>query len=887
MSVLILFTGVIFSQNSFGPVVTFDPDLCRKGVKYNNMTQDDKGIIYFATDKGLMKYDGANYSLTSVEGNNAIHSILYNNGKIFAGLSGNFGFFETDDFGTPHFISLADSLVSVLKGEKISKIGEISDGILFEGNNHIFRYNDEKRELKELTDLIIKPDGKLDSLHDFNIFNVNGEIYAQNHDGDFYKFSKDGWSIYWQSQRLGNNRIAEIVTPGNFRRSTPRIPDESVILLKSGEVLKVVDGLPVNITSADNETVKSLTVTTGLKGPDNCIYIGSEEGGVIRLDQKGEHMGHITTSEGLANNSVNSLFTDRDNNIWVTHSGGVSLIHTGMPIEVAYSAESSTPDLPGKTLSSEVLWNGEYFLIKLSDLSMIIYKKEADKQLAEIKTIDIGCIDARQFEAENNGTLWFAHHGGGVTKARLAPDGDGLVNITYYPALDDENKVKDIRVMKLRGKTVFRQGSDFFIYEEESNSFRHAEKLSGELLSKRDITGAWQVNESQFWIASPESYDLIAFNEDYTVDFTLPLELFQWGAELDNPYIETKEAIIYIPVKGGIARINNSRGAKQSLPKKMQIDYIGSFDRKGNFHRLPVAGKGKIKTSEKNITVAVNYPEYDYRPLRYRFVLKGGGATTDTITTIPVMTFNSLQSGSYDLLCEVIGPDGNVSDGVVYHFKVTTPWPLRWWAWVIYAGVLACVVWLLAGMQLKMALHSKERQFSESKSRQDAMIKEQALIIANQGKKMHEKRLSTKSKELAEIIPTSRGRQIALDNILETLSFKREKGEDTVIAEKVLKEISSSGSDNRIFWDIFHKHFDLIHEAYFHAIKEEYPALTAADLKFCALLRMGMTTKEVSKFTDLSVRGVETARYRLRKKFGLSGEQSLTEFLAGPPAPSE
>lgn len=40
-----------------------------------------------------------------------------------------------------------------------------------------------------------------------------------------------------------------------------------------------------------------------------------------------------------------------------------------------------------------------------------------------------------------------------------------------------------------------------------------------------------------------------------------------------------------------------------------------------------------------------------------------------------------------------------------------------------------------------------------------------------------------------------------------------------------------------------------------------------------------MPTKEIAKLLNISVRGVDAARYRLRKKFNLSQEDSLTDFM--------
>jgi DNA-binding CsgD family transcriptional regulator len=55
--------------------------------------------------------------------------------------------------------------------------------------------------------------------------------------------------------------------------------------------------------------------------------------------------------------------------------------------------------------------------------------------------------------------------------------------------------------------------------------------------------------------------------------------------------------------------------------------------------------------------------------------------------------------------------------------------------------------------------------------------------------------------------------------------------------------------------------------------------LSPREIKLAAFLRMNMSSKEISKLLNITTRGVELARYRLRKKLNLKREQNLVEFL--------
>lgn len=61
--------------------------------------------------------------------------------------------------------------------------------------------------------------------------------------------------------------------------------------------------------------------------------------------------------------------------------------------------------------------------------------------------------------------------------------------------------------------------------------------------------------------------------------------------------------------------------------------------------------------------------------------------------------------------------------------------------------------------------------------------------------------------------------------------------------------------------------------------KELHPDLSANDLKFCAYLRLNLSSKEIAPLLNISVKSVEVRRSRLRKKMNLSRETNLIEHI--------
>jgi DNA-binding CsgD family transcriptional regulator len=93
---------------------------------------------------------------------------------------------------------------------------------------------------------------------------------------------------------------------------------------------------------------------------------------------------------------------------------------------------------------------------------------------------------------------------------------------------------------------------------------------------------------------------------------------------------------------------------------------------------------------------------------------------------------------------------------------------------------------------------------------------------------------------------------------------------------KIINEQLESIDD----WERFSQYFDKSNNDFLKILKEDHPLLTAADLKLCAYLRLNLSTKAIADLLNLSVRGVESSRYRLRKKLSLANDISLFDFLA-------
>ena len=120
-----------------------------------------------------------------------------------------------------------------------------------------------------------------------------------------------------------------------------------------------------------------------------------------------------------------------------------------------------------------------------------------------------------------------------------------------------------------------------------------------------------------------------------------------------------------------------------------------------------------------------------------------------------------------------------------------------------------------------------------------------------------------------------------MENIKEEIKQVRTNGkvEETQKAlQHIIKEIDTTLKVQED-WKQFEYHFDRVHGDFLTRLTSEFLDLTPGEQKLCAFLRLKMDTKEIANLMGVSLRGVEVARYRLRKKLELDSHQNLSKFI--------
>ena len=131
-----------------------------------------------------------------------------------------------------------------------------------------------------------------------------------------------------------------------------------------------------------------------------------------------------------------------------------------------------------------------------------------------------------------------------------------------------------------------------------------------------------------------------------------------------------------------------------------------------------------------------------------------------------------------------------------------------------------------------------------------------------------------------EISRTSKTIEYALSRIDDILENHTESGTEicnNLILVKNDLKLQIKGQDN---WEIFKLRFTEVHKDFFGRLKINYPSLTKSELKFCAYLRINLTSSQISSVLNISNEGIKKTRYRIRKKLNLMRNSSLEDYIA-------
>ena len=181
--------------------------------------------------------------------------------------------------------------------------------------------------------------------------------------------------------------------------------------------------------------------------------------------------------------------------------------------------------------------------------------------------------------------------------------------------------------------------------------------------------------------------------------------------------------------------------------------------------------------------------------------------------------------------------------------------------------VLIIIISLLSGLIVIILILARLRVKAKN-----SLLKQQRL----------EHELEFKNKELAtNVMSLMKKNEVlsAISDKLITIKNQAVKDETKDAINRISKEIQKT-TEEEIFEE-FELRFKQVHSDFYDKLLQRFPDLSPSEQRLCAFLRLNMTTKEISELTGQQPSSLETARYRLRKKLGITNSQvNLITFLS-------
>lgn len=115
----------------------------------------------------------------------------------------------------------------------------------------------------------------------------------------------------------------------------------------------------------------------------------------------------------------------------------------------------------------------------------------------------------------------------------------------------------------------------------------------------------------------------------------------------------------------------------------------------------------------------------------------------------------------------------------------------------------------------------------------------------------------------------------AFDEIVNDVEKKDKQKFETI--RQLINENTQLDKD----WEDFKMHFEEVHPDFFSRIQEKFTGLSSTDIKHCAYIKIGLSTKEIARLFNISHRSVQVSRYRMKKKMNLPEETDMIEYIVG------
>jgi ligand-binding sensor domain-containing protein/DNA-binding CsgD family transcriptional regulator len=883
------------------------------------ISRSENGLLYAANNNGLLEYDGVKWNFNTLPNKTTVRSVLAYKDLIYTGSYEEFGYWKKDTKGVLVYTSLSDLIKNqISSNEEIWQIVPTDTGIVFRSFSNLYVYNFDGEVKKIASDLVI-----------ISCSVIDDELYVATLNNGIYQL-KDHTLEQKINHKILNNTKVVSITKYNGKLFI-------VTSLKGCFVYENNEIIPVDFEINTNIKQHLLNGFSVLENGD--MVFGTIKNGVYITNAKGDIVFHINKENGLINNTILSQFLDSENNLWLGLDNGIAkvdlndqnyffndvsgrlgavydvinydnTIYIGSNTGLFYiDKDDSLQFIEG---SQGQVWNlkeieGELFcghnegtfLVKDYKLKPIAtvpggftIKKVPNKNSTYVQGTYVGLlkyekkngiwesiylgkttIPSKYLVFEDEQTAWVAHAYKGLYRVKFDENYDSITSIENYKnkgVFSDFN----VRLYKIKNEICFKTNDGWLKYQSILDSI-----VPYNLLNEKFGTNSYIVSE--------DTSEQIALKNDNDVITFKSLDENQQEISLSNVFLENRlivgyenistinDSILALNLDNGFMLFKNNFYSKSKLfkPTVDNIEIDKELREVTNFNNIEI----KINSS---FSISVTSPKSTNHFFEYNILELG--VDKWQVLDKNKLELSSLKDGFYTIVFRTANPLGQTSETTTIQLQVLPPWYKSVTGFILYFILFLIVVLAVYYFNKRKNMKVQRQLKIKYAKEQEEILKEKT--IENEKRIIHLKNealtneVKLKSKELANTAMALVKKNETLQDIKKELAISKENFDNQYAFKKILKKVDNS-IEHKDEWKVFENNFNQVHEDFFKTLKANHPNLTAKDLKICAYIKMNLANKEIAPLMNVSVRGLETHRYRLKKKLNLENDIYVFDYL--------
>ena len=921
ISFFISFQIGVLSQE-LPPIEIFKPkDYGAEDQNWSISQSNDKSI-YFANNKGVLVYNGATWNLYKSPNSSIIRSVKVIDDKIYMGSYKDFGYWTKNDFGLLEYTSIVKkNAVSLSEDEEFWNILELDHWILFQSLKRIYIYDTRYNSIDfiESETTIIK------------MYKVENDIYFQKFNKGVFKLLNGKEELIANDGVLKDKKVVNMfVENGELLFQTK---EHGFFITNNNSIINWDEKL--------NEKLKEYSIYNSIKLKKGGFILGTVSNGIIYLNSRKEIVFSIDQSKGLVNNTVLSLFEDKNGNIWLGHDNGISNINFNAPFKVF----KDDLGILGSVYTTFLEGN----LLYLGTNQGLFYKNQNEDNGFQFIDGTEGQVWSLQ---KMNNTLFCGHDNGtfiiseGKAEKILNTFGTWLLkNIDGHPELLIQGNYNGLYILqkingnwqlrnKIKGFDVSSRHLEFvsdyqlLVSHEQKGVFRlKIDSLYNQVISfsktsvNKSIKSSLTEYNNEILYSSNEGifiYDKIS--SEFKKDSILS-KLYDFNGYISGKLVGTNDKLFSF-TNDDISYFQ--KGKLSSNYELFSIPIPNSIrESKEGYENILHIGKNKYLLGTTNGYIIIDLSPVKNPSIQIRLDRISANSLTGEEKSLPISNKATLDNEQNHIKISYSVSDYNKYFPSLYQYRLVG-FNNKWSDWseksdvyfenlpygnytfeanaklgnqetsnhirynfVIlkptYLKPFALILYSIASILIIIITHLLYRNFYKSQREKLLKEKEKELEIKqleNEQQLMHFKNL-----DLQKDID-SKNRELGLStmNII-----KRNE-----LLGRIKKELGSAKSQGDIKnvitlinnnlntsddWKLFEEAFKNTDKGFIKKLKSLHTNLTSNDMRLCTYLRLNLSSKEIAPLLNISIRSVEVKRYRLRKKMNLPHEASLSSYI--------